>query len=145
MKLQNIAVIFFLLAFPFFMQAQNQPIRTGSPQDQLAVQRGEIESLKTHLYRFNLALEENELPSIDVLKTVLLDAMRQEISQVENMQKKQPLSARKTRLERQQKLAKSLYETTFSGDEKSLEKAALFNEFVLLMEQEYADLEAALK
>ena len=112
--------------------------RLPDPSQSADLQQGKIESFRYQLFRFTSALEDKDQESVDVLKEVLLDAIRQETAAGEARKKAGQLSpAQLENLDKQQRLQLKITKTTFSVTDDSLEKAKekarLFEEYLLMV------------
>lgn len=82
MKKSSILIAVFVLATPFFTLAQ-QKERALAPEEILAIQQGELAEFDNLAYRFEVAYGENELESMEDIRTEMLKIMEKEIAQLE--------------------------------------------------------------
>jgi hypothetical protein len=78
MKGQKFFPFFFLLALPFFSTAQ-QGQRSPSPEQLLEIKKGQLANFEEYLYRFEVALDEGELKSMESIRKVLVENMEKAI------------------------------------------------------------------
>lgn len=78
MKGQKFFPFFLLIALPFFCTAQEQQ-RSPSPEQQLDIKKGHLANFEEYLYRFEVALDEGELKSMESIRKVLVENMEKAI------------------------------------------------------------------
>ncbi|MFQ5445426.1 MAG: hypothetical protein ACE5FF_00680 [Saprospiraceae bacterium] len=128
----------------FFMAAssQNEAVpRQYSPEEILTLQKGEIDNFKYQLFRFTTAVEEKDQENVDVMKSVLMQAIQAEITrnQKRRVTAAQSQPGLEKRLKAQQQLQKALATAPFdvreANFEKSVKDKAMFDDFIQLMEE----------
>ncbi|TAK32391.1 MAG: hypothetical protein EPO28_17750 [Saprospiraceae bacterium] len=150
MKISKFATVFSTLLLSVAAFSQNESLPRQYPATEtLAIKRGVIDNFRYQLFRFTTALEDKDQESVDVLKSVLMEAIQAEIGL-------SPIAATsdssgspvQKRIEAQKKLQKALTAARFSvapgAFEQSMKDKALFDDFVKNMEQEYRALEQQL-
>ncbi len=78
MKGQKFFPFFLLIALPFFCTAQEME-RSPSPEQQLDIKKGQLANFEEYLNRFEVALDEGELKSMESIRKVLVDNMEKAI------------------------------------------------------------------
>ncbi len=147
MKILQIATIFSTLVISISVYGQNGPVtRQYSKAEKLTINKGVIDNMKYQLFRFTTALEEKDQKNVDVMKSVLMKAIEEEIGKMKTSAKENHIAApAKKLLEDQLKLQKALTASHFSvsteGFEQSMKDKALFDDFIKNMEEEYTSLE----
>jgi len=147
MKIIQIATIFSTLVISISAYGQNGSVsRQYSKAEKLTINKGVIDNMKYQLFRFTTALEEKDQKNVDVMKSVLMKAIEEEIGKLKKFTKENRVAAPAIkRLEAQLKLQKSLTDSHFSVSteafEQSMKDKALFDNFIKNMEEEYTDLE----
>lgn len=103
MKVSSILIAVIVLAFPFYSSAQ-QKERALTPEEILAVQQGELAEFDNLAYRFEVAFGENELESMEDIRTEMLKMMEKEVAQLEiRYAAAEPVKSRLERLDQQKK------------------------------------------
>ena len=147
MKILQIATIFSTLVISISVFGQNGPVtRQYSKAEKLTIDKGVMENMKYQLFRFTTALEEKDQKNVEVMKSVLMKAIEEEIGKMKTSAKENHIAApAKKLLEDQLKLQKALTGSPFSvsteGFEQSMKDKALFDDFIKNMEEEYTSLE----
>ncbi len=138
---KKFAMLLCLCLYSALYAQDNVPDRLPTKADQAMIDQGEIENFKYQLTRFQAAVLDKDQESVDVLKTVLMEAMKQEIKQAEANKAADAISDKnKNRLHDQKAIFLKIEKEKFLvGDDKQAEKAlknaTLFDDFISLMEE----------
>jgi len=85
MKAPNVLLTFLVLTLPVLSTAQQ--IQRSLPAEQmLDARKGGLTDFENYLYRFEVAHQENDLPSMEDIRVELLKIMDAEVSQLEKRQ-----------------------------------------------------------
>jgi hypothetical protein len=147
MKILKFTTVFSTLLISVAAFSQNETLpRQYSPTETLTIKKGVVDNFKYQLFRFTTALEEKDQENVDVMKSVLMEAIQAEIGELQKTASADaPGTSIKKRLDAQKKLQKSLEVARFSvapgAFEKSMKDKALFDDFVKIMEEDYRALE----
>lgn len=145
MKTTNFALAILCFALPFFAHSQQAaPVETRSlpTADLLSLQKGELEDIKYHNFRFQVAMEEGDQESMQALAAKICRLMAAEIDRAKVKQAVSPLSQTGQQRFDQQTTALNSARKSLEETGKAAQALRAFQDFVRLMEEELAELTA---